>query len=110
MGRRYYEEHTTLVPTAGGTYIEGSVGNLKPLFPWFTVTNDVNRDIVSLVFSGLLQYDPDTKKITDKLGWMPTESFETGLLKTIKWYLANEGWVNSVRSGEYLNWIKEHYS
>jgi len=56
------------------------------------------------------RYAIDTKKITDKLGWMPTESFETGLLKTIKWYLANENWVNSVRSGEYLNWIKEHYS
>lgn len=56
------------------------------------------------------RYAIDSNKITTELGWMPVESFETGLLKTIKWYLANEQWVNSVRSGEYLNWIKQHYS
>jgi len=56
------------------------------------------------------RYAIDSNKITSKLGWMPLESFETGLLKTIKWYLANEQWVHSVRSGEYLNWIKQHYS
>jgi len=55
------------------------------------------------------RYAIDSNKITSQLGWMPLESFETGLLKTIKWYLANEQWVNSVQSGEYLNWIKQHY-
>ena len=56
------------------------------------------------------RYAIDSNKITQQLGWVPEESFETGLLKTIKWYLANDSWVNSVKSGEYLNWIKEHYS
>ena len=63
----FYRANTILVPATGGTYIEGSVGELKPLNPWFAVTNDVNRDIVSLVFSGLLKYNPQTKEIEDDL-------------------------------------------
>ncbi len=54
------------------------------------------------------RYAIDSNKICSKLGWMPVESFETGLLKTIKWYLDNEPWVNSVRSGEYRRWVYEH--
>lgn len=67
---KFYYSSTLLVPTTGGTYIEGSIGELQPLNPWFTVTNDVNRDIVSLVFSGLLRYNPQTKKIEDDLAAM----------------------------------------
>lgn len=63
----FYRANTILVPATGGTYIEGSVGELKPLNPWFAVTNDVNRDIVSLVFAGLLRYNPQTKEIEDDL-------------------------------------------
>lgn len=64
---RFYWGNSRLVPSTGGTYIEGSVGDLKPLNPWFTVTNDVNGDIVSLVFSGLLRYNPDTNAIEEDL-------------------------------------------
>lgn len=64
---RFYWQSTILVPTTGGTYIEGSVGELLPWNPWFIVTNDVNRDVVSLVFSGLLRYNPQTKQIEDDL-------------------------------------------
>ncbi len=64
---RFYWDSTILVPTTGGTYIEGSVGELLPWNPWFTVNNDVNRDIVSLVFAGLLRYNPQTKQIEDDL-------------------------------------------
>lgn len=64
---RFYEQNTVRVPSSGGTYIEGSVGELRLLIPWFTVTNDVNRDIVSLLFSGLLRYNPTTRKIEDDL-------------------------------------------
>ena len=52
---RFYGSNTMLVPAAGGTYIEGSVGDLQPLNPWFRVTNDVNRDLLSLIFFRLLQ-------------------------------------------------------
>ncbi|MDD4627939.1 MAG: ABC transporter substrate-binding protein [Candidatus Peribacteraceae bacterium] len=67
LARRFHQENTTLVPERGGTYIEGSVGQFQPLNPWFTVTNNVNRDIVSLVFSGLLKYNPETKSIENDL-------------------------------------------
>jgi len=56
------------------------------------------------------RYAIDSNKIINELGWMPVESFETGLLKTVKWYLSNEEWIDNVRSGEYRNWIKNHYS
>lgn len=71
---RFYYASTMLIPTTGGTYIEGSVGNLQPLNPWFTVQNDVNRDIVSLVFAGLLKYNPETKKIEEDLATMKASS------------------------------------
>lgn len=67
LARRYYRENSVIVATTGGTYIEGSVGSLQQLIPWFTVTNDVNKDIVSLVFAGLLKYNPETKEIEDDL-------------------------------------------
>ncbi len=72
--RQFYIDNTVQVPVAGGTYIEGSVGELLPLNPWFTVTNDVNRDIVSLVFSGLLRYDPASGKITEDMATMTVSS------------------------------------
>ncbi len=68
--RRFYLQNTMLVPASGGSYIEGSVGELLPLNPWFIVQNDVNRDIVSLVFSGLLRYNPQTKAIEEDLATM----------------------------------------
>jgi ABC-type transport system substrate-binding protein len=64
---RFYDDETVLIPATGGTYIEGSVGSLAALNPWFTVQNDVNRDIVSLIFAGLLRYDPTSKTIVDDL-------------------------------------------
>lgn len=67
---RFWLDSTVLVPARGGTYIEGSVGEMLPWNPWFTLQNDVNRDIVSLVFSGLMQYDPSTREVVDDLGSM----------------------------------------
>ena len=48
-------------------------------------------------------------KISRDLGWRPSESFETGLRKTVLWYLENQEWVQRVISGEYRNWIATHY-
>ncbi len=64
---KFYYQNTILVPALGGTYSEGSVGEVLPLNPWFTVANDVNSDIVSLVFAGLLKYDPEKNQIRDDL-------------------------------------------
>ncbi len=55
------------------------------------------------------RYAIDSAKIQDELNWFPDESFETGIGKTIKWYLDNNEWIDRVKSGEYRNWIKRHY-
>jgi dTDP-glucose 4,6-dehydratase len=52
----------------------------------------------------------DARKIERELGWRPKETFETGIRKTIRWYLENEGWVRDVTSGSYRQWIATHYS
>ena len=56
-----------------------------------------------------LRYAIDCSKLEKELGWAPVETFETGLRKTIQWYLDNSHWVHRVKSGEYLNWMREHY-
>ncbi|HKS58446.1 MAG TPA: dTDP-glucose 4,6-dehydratase [Steroidobacteraceae bacterium] len=55
------------------------------------------------------RYAIDTSFIESALGWRPRESFENGLRKTVAWYLANEPWLQSVRSGTYLEWMKRNY-
>jgi len=56
------------------------------------------------------RYAIDASKIERDLGWKPQETFETGLRKTVEWYLANKGWVQGVTSGEYQNWVKQNYA
>lgn len=56
-----------------------------------------------------LRYAIDATKIKNKLGWQPAETFETGLRKTIKWYLSNPQWVDRIKSGDYKNWIETNY-
>lgn len=68
--RLFVLRNSVLVPADGGTYIEGTVGDLLPLNPWFIVRNDVNRDIVSLVFAGLQRYNPLTRAIENDLATM----------------------------------------
>jgi dTDP-glucose 4,6-dehydratase len=55
------------------------------------------------------RYAIDFSKVHETLNWAPAESFATGLRKTIAWYLENTNWIDRVRSGEYRNWISEHY-
>jgi dTDP-glucose 4,6-dehydratase len=56
------------------------------------------------------RYAIDARKIERELGWKPKETFETGLRKTVQWYLENEKWVRDVTSGSYRQWIETHYS
>ncbi|QDC99144.1 dTDP-glucose 4,6-dehydratase [Candidatus Methylopumilus universalis] len=56
------------------------------------------------------RYAIDASKLERELGWRPQETFETGLRKTIIWYLENDIWVNHVVSGEYQHWVKKQYS
>jgi len=56
-----------------------------------------------------LRYAIDSTKIKGELHWQPRETFETGLRKTIKWYLDNKAWVNTIKSGAYNTWLAENY-
>jgi len=55
------------------------------------------------------RYAIDASKIERELGWKPAETFETGIRKTLQWYLENSDWVANVQSGAYLTWIEKHY-
>ncbi len=55
------------------------------------------------------RYAIDCSKMERELGWKPAESFETGIRKTIHWYLDHAEWVQHVRSGDYQKWIAQHY-
>ena len=56
------------------------------------------------------RYAIDASKLERELGWKPLETFETGLRKTVLWYLEHETWMNHVVSGEYQAWVQKQYS
>ena len=56
------------------------------------------------------RYAMDASKIERELGWRPLETFESGISKTVRWYLEHEDWVRDVTSGSYRQWIESHYS
>jgi dTDP-glucose 4,6-dehydratase len=56
------------------------------------------------------RYAINATKIFNTLGWKPKETFESGIHKTIDWYLANNDWVQHVQSGDYKNWINKQYA
>jgi dTDP-glucose 4,6-dehydratase len=56
------------------------------------------------------RYAIDASKIAADLGWKPQETFETGLRKTVAWYLENTDWVKGVTSGDYLKWVQQNYT
>lgn len=55
------------------------------------------------------RYAIDARKIERELGWRPAETFETGIRKTVAWYLANADWVSRVQSGAYRDWLAKNY-
>ncbi|WP_124948706.1 dTDP-glucose 4,6-dehydratase [Sulfuriferula thiophila] len=55
------------------------------------------------------RYAIDATKLQRELNWVPSETFETGIRKTVAWYLANQEWVSDIASGEYRNWIAKQY-
>lgn len=56
------------------------------------------------------RYAIDASKLESELGWRPSETFETGIRKTVEWYLANGEWVHNVTSGAYLEWVGRQYA
>jgi len=56
------------------------------------------------------RYAIDARKIERELGWRPAETFETGIRKTVQWYLDNPQWIADVQSGAYREWVATHYA
>ena len=56
------------------------------------------------------RYAIDARKIERELGWRPAETFESGIRKTVQWYLANGDWVAEVQSGSYRDWLATNYA
>jgi dTDP-glucose 4,6-dehydratase len=56
------------------------------------------------------RYAIDASKIERELGWKPAETFETGIRKTVRWYLDNQDWVKNVTSGAYREWVDKQYT
>ncbi|MFZ2525698.1 MAG: dTDP-glucose 4,6-dehydratase, partial [Candidatus Ferrigenium altingense] len=54
------------------------------------------------------RYAIDARKIERELDWKPAETFETGIRKTVQWYLDNQGWVDNVQSGNYRQWVEKN--
>ena len=56
------------------------------------------------------RYAIDASKIANQLGWKPKETFESGIEKTVNWYLENQDWVKNVTSGDYRHWVQKQYA
>jgi dTDP-glucose 4,6-dehydratase len=56
------------------------------------------------------RYAIDARKLERDLGWKPAQTFETGIRKTVQWYLENQAWVRNIQSGAYLEWVEKNYA
>ena len=125
----YVEDHCEAIATvlAGGrpgeTYNIGGWNEKRNLEIVQTICNIVDemspprptprRELITFVKDRPghdRRYAMDARKIERELGWRPKETFETGLRKTVRWYLENDAWIRDVTSGAYRQWITIHYS
>ena len=77
-----------------------------------TDLKNINYDLITYVQDRLghdMRYAIDPSKIARDLGWYPETDFETGIRKTVKWYLEHQDWVNEVVSGDYQKYYEEMY-
>ncbi len=56
------------------------------------------------------RYAIDATKLADELGWKPAETFDSGIRKTVQWYLDNQPWVANIQSGSYREWVEKNYA
>ena len=77
-----------------------------------TDLDNINYNLITYVQDRLghdIRYAIDPSKIAKELGWYPETDFETGIRKTVRWYLENQEWVNEVISGDYQKYYDEMY-
>jgi dTDP-glucose 4,6-dehydratase len=88
-----------LVPNNPFSKVSGSASGFKGLITY--VQDRPGHDI---------RYAIDAQKIEKELGWTPEETFESGIRKTVEWYLTNTEWTAHVQSGSYQQWVDKNYS
>jgi dTDP-glucose 4,6-dehydratase len=88
-----------LVPNNQFSKVSGSAGGFKGLITY--VQDRPGHDI---------RYAIDAQKIEKELGWTPEETFESGIRKTVEWYLTNTEWTAHVQSGSYQQWVDKNYN
>ncbi|GHU70993.1 dTDP-glucose 4,6-dehydratase [Bacteroidia bacterium] len=77
-----------------------------------TSLDNINENLITYVTDRLghdQRYAIDPEKITTELGWYPETKFEVGIVKTIRWYLENQAWVEEVTSGDYQKYYEQMY-
>lgn len=83
---------------------------LRPLYAMDTLSS--YRELITYVKDRPghdRRYAINARKIEKELGWLPAETFNTGIRKTIQWYLDNPDWVKQIISGDYRNWVQRQY-
>jgi dTDP-glucose 4,6-dehydratase len=125
----YVEDHCTAVyevlkrGRTGGTYNIGGrceKTNIEIVKAICSILNEIRPLTSGRSYESLItfvkdrpghdrRYAIDDGKISKELGWKPRESFESGLVKTVKWYLKNRKWIDSIRGGSYREWISLNY-
>lgn len=106
--------------TIGQVYNVGGHNERNNIYIVKTIISFIHDNIDTTVDETLIKYVEDRKghdrrygidpqKIKTDLGWYPETSFETGIIKTIKWYLQNKEWMERLTSGEYENYYKNYY-
>ena len=124
----YVEDHAKAIDLifhegkSGETYNVGGNHEMTNIDIVTTIINiyndltgkDINKDDVITYVQDRsghdLRYAIDSTKLQTELGWSPEETFETGIKKTIQWYLDNKKWMENVTSGEYQKWIDTYYN
>ena len=90
------------------------VSCLIDVFNKLTSSNIIKDDVIKHITDPRggghdLRYAIDATKIERELGWKPQETFESGIEKTVRWYLENEDWLNAIVSGEYKDYYDKFY-
>ncbi len=125
----YVEDHAKAIDTIFHTGKIGETYNVGGLNEWTNIDlvkklcqvmdnalgqqNGTSEGLITYVEDRKghdLRYAIDATKLSNELNWKPAETFETGILKTVDWYLRNDAWLNNVVSGEYVKYYAEKYS